>query len=184
MRLRHVVSGFLFLMLGVGCKLDVEKKKNNAITQAFVDVASAQAAASAMDQGIQLDTTITGKVHSVGGEIGTWDIVLDKCESGEIEGFFGADFSAVGNDDLRLRYVHDEAAGDIVKIMIPSQKNQARVFNRNDKCKVLEGSIEKMNVTNWTPKGKIRHVKGHVKFDCAYEDKGHVTGEATFVGCH
>ena len=34
-------------------------------------------------------------------------------------------------------------------------------------------------------KGKTRHLKGHVKFDCKLDGgKGHVRGEATFSHCH
>ena len=145
-------------------------------------MASALAFASAVAQ--QAAPTLTGKIHSAGGELGTWEVTLDECHSGEVLGFFGVDFYVAGSNDLRLRYVHDEAKGTVVKVGIPSKKGSVYVLTREDKCTVLEGSLEKTNVSTWTPKGKIRHLDGHVKFDCAVEGKGHVTGEATFSQCH
>jgi hypothetical protein len=187
MRLGFFVAGILVLAPSIGCKNDKNDTPKQGPGQAAARAAAAQAAsaqelASAMVA--QVATKATGSVHSVGGELGTFDVVLSDCHSGEVNGFFGADFYAAGSDDLRLRYVHDEANGDVVKIVFPSKKDTARVFNRQDKCAVLEGSIEKTNVRTWTPKGTIRHVNGHVKFDCAYDGGGHVTGEATFSDCH
>src|SRR6185436_12140060 len=99
--------------------------------------------------------------------------------------FFGADFFEAGSDDLRLRYVHDEAKGDVVKVAYPTKKGTVLVLDRDSKCTVLEGAVEKTNVKTWTPKGDIRHVNGHVKFDCVPSGgNGHVIGEATFSHCH
>ncbi len=146
-----------------------------------------QASVQAMQSAVaaQFQASVTGRVHSAGGELGSWDIALSDCQSGESNGFFGVDFYVAGSDHMRLRYVHDEAMGEIVKVTYPSKPGTANVFNRNDKCSVLEGSVEKMNVTNWTPKGRIRHLSGHLKFDCIHTDgTGHVSGEATFSHCH
>jgi len=150
--------------------------------QALGEAASAQAMASAV--AAQSLTHVTGHVHAAGGDMGSWDIVLSGCQSGEQNGFYGVDFYVAGNDNMRLRYVHDEAMGEVVKIAIPSKPGTAAVFDRTDRCSVLEGSIEKTNVSTWTPRGKIRHLNGQVKFDCKRGDGGHVTGEATFAHCH
>lgn len=131
-----------------------------------------------------LGMTVTGKIHSVGGELGTFDVPLEECESGETSGFFGVDLYSKDSKDLRLRYVHDEAKGNIVKVAYNSKKGSVYVITRDDKCAVLEGSVEKTNFSTRSTKGMIRHLKGHVKFDCPVEGKGHVTGEATFAGCH
>lgn len=198
MRTRHVVSGTFLLMAFLGCQDKGTKQsatqaasgqveglrqgQQAAAAQAIAQAASAEALASAAVQ--QSPTTVTGKVKSVGGELGSWDIVLSECASGESLGFFGVDFFVTGSEDLRLRYVHDEAKGDIVKIGIPSKKGTVLVPDR-DACTVLEGSVEKTNFKTWTPTGEIRHLNGHVKFDCKVSDgKGHVTGEATFAHCH
>jgi hypothetical protein len=183
MRSRHLVPGLLLLVPAIGCKAKVDKSPaGTASAQALGPIA--QAMASAVPPHVDLETSITGNVHSVGGELGTWDITLNSCHSGETQGFYGVDFSTAGSDDLRLRYVHDEAAGEVVKVMYPN-KTLARVFNRDDSCTILEGSIQKMNMTVWTPKGRIRYLQGHVKFDCKQTGgKGRVTGEATFSGCH
>jgi hypothetical protein len=199
MRVRHILSGLVLLVLSVSCR-DKEDAKQQALAQAASaqavghassaqaqakdQAASAQAMASALAAQVDVPASVTGNVHSVGGQLGTWDITLDKCASGEVEGFFGVDFSAPGSDDLRLRYVHDEGEGDIVKVVYPTKKDTARAFDRDDKCAVLEGHVEKTNITTWTPKGKIRHVKGHVKFDCKTDGGGHIKGEATFSDCH
>jgi hypothetical protein len=148
---------------------------------------SAQAAASAVASSLmaQMQTVVTGKVHSEGGALGTWDITLDSCQSGERNGFYGVDFYAPGSDELRLRYVHDEAQGEIVKIVYPTKKDTALQLDRNEKCTVLEGHVEKTNVSTGTAKGQIRHLNGHVKFDCKHTGgKGRVSGEATFAHCH
>jgi hypothetical protein len=95
------------------------------------------------------------------------------------------DLYAVGGDDLRVRYVHDEAQGEIVKVLIPGKDGDALQFDRNQHCSVLEGDVEKTNVSSWSSKGNIRHVNGHLMFDCKNTaGKGRVTGEVTFTGCH
>jgi hypothetical protein len=180
MRVRHVAP-LLFVLVPaafIGC--DAKKKT----MQALAEAASAQALASAMSSPSAMGAisrTLSGNVHSVGGDLGTWDMTLDECQSGEINGFYGVDFYVAGNN--RMRYVHDEAKGEIVKLKVPETTNWM-VFDRNAQCAVVEGNIEKTNVTTWTPKGNIRHVSGHVKFDCTNsKGKGHVTGEATFAHC-
>jgi hypothetical protein len=196
MRLRRSDLSLLVLALlapTLGCKNDNAAPSDpaaNAVSQALAQAANAQAAAAsaqAMGQAMlaQTQTSVTGKVHSAGGELGTWDATLSDCQSGERNGFYGADFYVPGSDDLRLRYVHDEAAGEVVKIAIPSKKDEFMVFDRAAKCSVLEGSVEKTNVSTSTTHGNIRHVNGHVKFACTdSHGKGHVTGEVTFSDCH
>jgi hypothetical protein len=197
MRSWQLVAGPLLLISFVGCRNDDKAKETAAAAAASAQAAAASAqaapglAAAASAQALaatltaQAATKITGNVRSVGGELGTFDIALTSCQSGEVNGFFGADFYAAGSDEMRLRYVHDEAKGDIVKVAIPSKKSRALSFDRADKCTILEGSIEKTNVSTSTSKGKIRHLDGHVKFDCTYTPGGgHVTGEVTFAHCH
>ncbi len=153
--------------------------------QAFLDTQGIGSAVSvAMSAQAQSHGAVSGTVHSVGGAAGTWDTTLADCESGELDGFYGVDFYASGSDDLRLRYVHDEAKGDIVKIPIPPKmKDWLVLSNEKGACTLLEGKLEKTNVSTWTPKGKVRHLNGHVKFDCTTADKGHVNGEVTFSQC-
>jgi hypothetical protein len=156
---------------------------NDTLSGALAQAASAQALASAAMA--QSQPSVAGRVHSTGGELGTWDIALDACQSGQNSGFFGVDFFVSGSSDMRVRYVHDEAAGDVVKVAIPSKPGSALVFDRAAKCAVLEGSVEKTNFNTWTPKGNVAHLNGHVKFDCAASGgKGHVSGEAIFTHCH
>jgi hypothetical protein len=194
MRSRRVVWLALFVVPSLACK-------DNPATQTLAGAASAQAQAAAAVESAQAmasaaaqeamaaaaqgaTTTVTGKIHSVGGELGTWDVALSTCASGETAGFYGVDFYVGGSDDLRLRYVHDEANGDVVKIGIPSKKGSLLVPERSA-CSIVEGAVEKTNFTSWTPKGNIRHLDGHVKFDCKHSGgKGRVSGEATFAHCH
>jgi len=186
MRLRHVAFGLFVVVPLVACR---DKPKGtthvdtNPISQALGEAASAQALASAMkSQTASLEST-TGSIHAVGGELGTWDVTLGECQSGEYNGFYGADFYV--GETLRLRYVHDEAAGDIVKVGIPSKKDTVLVIDREAKCKVLEGNVEKTNYKQWSPKGDIRHINGHVKFDCEQPgSSGRVSGEVKFEHCH
>ena len=196
MRSWQLVAGFLLVVPFVGCQNDAKKQAAAAAASAqaaaaaakatppgAAEVASAQALAATLTA--QGATTITGSVHFVGGELGEYDLVLTRCQSGEYEGFYGADFYVSGSDEMRLRYVHDAAKGDVVKIAIPSKKAKVLSFDHTDKCTVLEGSVEKTNFNTSTPKGKIRHLNGHVKFDCTYTPgAGHVTGEVTFTHCH
>jgi len=89
-----------------------------------------------------------------------------------------------GSTRSRLRYVHDEAAGEVVKIFYPDKKDTAMVFRRTDGCAVLEGSVTKMNVrTRVSGQGDIQHLEGRVKYDCT-ADGTHVSGEVTFSHCH
>jgi len=151
--------------------------------QALAEAASAQALASAVTSPsgmAAISRNLSGTVHSVGGDLGTWDMTFDECQSGEINGFYGVDFYVAGNN--RARYVHDEAKGELVKLKIPDTTTWM-TFDGDAQCKVLDASIEKTNVTQWTPKGNIRHVSGHVKFDCPSKNKGHVTGDVTFSHC-
>jgi hypothetical protein len=156
---------------------------NDTLSEALAQAASAQALASASMA--QSQPSVAGRVHSTGGELGTWDIALDSCQSGQNSGFFGVDFFVTGSTEMRVRYVHDEAAGDVVKVAIPSRPGSALVFDRAAKCSVLEGALEKTNFNTWTPKGNVTHLNGHVKIDCAASGgKGHVSGEAIFTHCH
>lgn len=177
---------FLSLVVLVGCKSKENPTKPSIAVQlngVQETINSAQALGSAAVAESQ--TKITGKLHSEGGTLGNFDVDLTACKSGEVNGFFGVDFFATGSDDLRLRYVHDEAKGEIVKVAYPTnvKKDTVQVLDPAA-CKVIEGNVEKTNFQTWTPKGNIRHVNGHVKFDCAADGKGHVTGEATFSHCH
>jgi hypothetical protein len=188
---RLVPASLLLLLLPVGCKDKVAQSDpaasaaSAAVSQALAQAASAEAMASALvAMAAQSQTSVTGKVQSVGGELGTWDVTLSGCQSGEASGFYGADFYASGSDEMRLRYVHDEAAGDVVKVAVPSKKGALLVLDRAAKCSVLEGSVEKTNVNTWTPKGNIHHLNGHVRFDCTGAGKGRVSGEVTFSDCH
>jgi hypothetical protein len=165
------------VIAGAGCKRQ---------RQAYLDTQGIGSAVSlAMSARAQSHGTVSGTVHSVGGVAGTWDMTLADCQSGELDGFYGVDFYVAGSDEMRLRYVHDEAAGDVVKIPIPPKMTD-RLVLRNDKtmCTLLDGKLEKTNVSTWTPKGNIRRLDGHVKFDCTTtEGKGHVTGDITFSQC-
>jgi hypothetical protein len=155
---------------------------NDTVSEALAQAASAQAMASAA--AVEGQTKVAGNVHFEGGPLGTTDTALGACQSGEVNGFFGVDFYVAGSTDTRLRYVHDEAAGDVVKVAVPG-KSELAVFGRSAKCSVLEGSLEKTNFNTWTPKGNIRHLNGHVKFDCPTGGgKARVSGEATFSHCH
>jgi hypothetical protein len=190
------LAGLVLLIPLTGCRDKHDDPASQSIAQALsaqlvgAQVASAQAAAAsaqAMASAAlaESQTTVTGTVHSVGGDLGTWDVVLSDCHSGQNSGFFGADFFAAGSDELSLRYVHDEAAGDVVKIAVPSKKGSLLVLDRNAKCSVLGGAIQKTNFNTWTPEGNVQHLKGHLKFDCTNSGgKGHVSGEATFSHCH
>lgn len=174
-----------------GCKNPATTAREDAaraVAQVPVPTAreeAARALAQASAVAAQGEATIAGTVHSAGGELGTWDIALTACQSGEYDGFYGVDFYAPGSETMRVRFVHDEAIGTVVKVGIPSRAGTTLVFDRNEKCAVLQGGLEKTNMTTWTPKGKIRHLNGQVKFDCKHsQGKGHVTGDATFSHCH
>ncbi len=157
---------------------------NQQLGEAF----SAVASVSAMEATMNLTPVTNGNIHSVGGELGTFDTALNDCQSGEHENFYGADFYAPGSDKLALRYVHDEAAGDIFKVAIPSKPGTVTVLDKEAKCTVREGTITrtKHNVTTSRASGNIKYIDGHVKFDCAQfgPGKGRVSGEVTFANCH
>jgi len=152
------------------------------MTEAFKEVASAQAIASAASEG-KMKANVTGTMHTEGGDLAKADLTFDDCQSGELDGFYGVDFYVAGDDGMRMRYVHDEASGDVIKVPVPPENTKLRIFGHQTKCAVLDGHLEKTNVSTWTPKGKIRHLNGHVKFDCSDETQAHVTGEVTFSHC-
>jgi hypothetical protein len=176
------------LLLLAGC--DGKSKPLGEATKALDDAAKTMGdATKTLAKALATDVAVhvTGNIHSVGGELGTWDIVLGDCQSGERNGFYGADFYVAGDDNLRLRYVHDEAVGDVVKVVYPTKMDTAIVFDRSSKCAVLEGAVQRSNITtkSWNHGGAIRHVNGHMKLDCRHTDgKGRVTGEVTFTNCH
>jgi hypothetical protein len=190
--------GVCFLLVGChdrGTKQTSEAGKATAAAQ--VEAAKAVTAAAAQSDesgkaiaaalGVDVATHVTGTVHSVGGALGTWDIALVDCRSGERNGFYGADFYVTGSDDLRLRYVHDEAAGEVVKVVYPTKLDTALQLDRTSRCSVLEGEVQRMNITSGSSNrlGAIRHLKGQLKFDCRHtRGKGRVTGEVTFTNCH
>ena len=175
----------LVLVLPVVLALGCRKSREETGLQIASVITGGQIRPADGDGGGGIESSVTGTIHSVGGDLGTWDATLTNCQSGERNGFYGADFSAAGSTDLRLRYVHDEAAGDVVKVLIPGKDGEALRFDREASCTKLEGSVQKTNISTWTPKGTIRHVKGHVNFDCTHSNgAGHVTGSVTFANCH
>ena len=187
MRSRRVAWFLSVLVAVAACRERKEAPPPPPADPSPEDASAAATNPTALASGLleQVQTKVTGSVHSEGGALGTWQITLDSCQSGERNGFYGVDFYAPGSNDLRLRYVHDEAQGEVVKIVYPSKKDTALVLDRNEKCAVLEGNVEKTNVSTGTAKGRIRHLSGHVKFDCKHTGgKGHVSGEATFSHCH
>lgn len=192
---RHVLSLVAVVGLASGCRNEEAEKQAAAArasaqaaaaaTASTISAAEGNARALASAVAAETQTTVTGKLRSEGGELGTWDVVLTECRSGEVNGFYGVDFSVAGSKDVRLRYVHDEAKGAVVKIANPTKPDAMLVLDRDAKCTVLEGSLEKTDATTWTPKGKIRHLDGRVKLDCKHSaGKGRVTAEATFTHCH
>ena len=188
MRVPPIVSSVVLCGLfacAAGCRGKPANDDPPAAPASSVSASPRDAAADAIDTVGQ--TRVSGTLRSEGGELGTWDVVLADCHSGERDGFYGAEFYVAGSTEMRLRYIHDEAVGDIVKVADPSKNDAADAVVRFDRdaCTVLDGSIQKTNHTTWTPKGKIRHVSGHVKLDCKTKSgKGHVTGDVTFVHCH
>lgn len=179
----HVTSLALVALCVPGCGPDPD---------AALQAAAAPSQVAATPKGPDAAVTelgravVTGNLHSVGGQLGTWEVALSDCQTGELNGFYGADFFVAGTTTIRLRYVHDEATGEVLKIFYPDKKDLAAVFDCSDKCAVLEGSITKMNArTRVVGKGDIRHVEGYVKFDCTYDhDRGQVTGDVVFSHCH
>lgn len=194
MRPWRIVAGFAFVVVPalVACRKDTGHGAPPVASATTggggglpgLPAGAASALASAL--ATNAETGVTGNVRSAGGELGTWDIALDDCQSGEHDGFYGVDLYAPGSNKMRVRYVHDEAVGEVVKVAIPAKQGSALVFDRDAKCAVLEGNVQKQDVwTGRTKSTRIRHVQGHVKFDCTHTGgAGHVTGEATFTNCH
>lgn len=129
---------------------------------------------------------ITGSINASGGELGKWSITPDSCFNDQNMGFYGVDFYL--NQELRMRYVKDEAVGIVLKVIVPDGKkgteaHQALVFREAD-CSQLQGTLLKTNVMNWTPQGKLSNLKGTLSFDCTYnKGKEHLQGKLEFSGC-
>ncbi len=189
MRLGAILLVALVIVPVFACRKDKPSTDTSPIAKPIVPngptLASALASSIVGDVG-NTTASVKGTVHSTGGRLGASDLTFVACQSGERNGFFGADFYVAGSDDLRLRYVHDEAAGDVVKIALPSNDGMFMVLNHDSECSVLQGNVAKTNVQTWTPKGNVRHVEGHLKFDCPQTGgaKGQVSGEIDFSHCH
>ena len=119
---------------------------------------------------------INGTITSQGGELGTWSIQPDNCESGEVDQFRGVKlFAGSGNTHGT---VFLSPVGGEQKITINLGNGKARVFDQDD-CKVLDGDIHREN----SRVNRIYNISGRVRFDCAFKDE-HVTGDVTFENCH
>lgn len=195
MRIASIVLAAVVVVPVLACR--TEKPTTGTVASATAitispptGTSTGPALASAMASSIlgslgDMSPSVKGNVHATGGELGALELTFSDCQSGERNGFYGADFYVAGSEELRLRYVHDEAAGEVVKIGVPSKAGTFMVLDKAAKCTVLEGNVAKTNVKTWTPKGDIHHVEGHVKFECTQAGgKGQVSGDLTFAHCH
>jgi hypothetical protein len=121
---------------------------------------------------------VTGTITSTGGELGTWTMQPDSCQSGERNQFrgvqlFGGDGNAHGTS-----FVTPFGGEPSISINLSNGSDKARLFHRDD-CKLLDGDVQRQN----SRVNRVYNVSGHVRFDCAYKDE-HVTGDVTFENCH
>jgi hypothetical protein len=119
---------------------------------------------------------VSGTISSTGGELGTWTMHPDRCQSGARNQFRGVQLFEDG--DLHGTAYLAPVGGEPAITVNIGTGGSARRFGASE-CRVLDGSVEPQNSTV----NDVRSVEGHVRFDCTWHDE-HVTGDVTFGNCH
>jgi hypothetical protein len=123
-------------------------------------------------------TSLAGELQSSGGELGTWTMSVDQCESGEPKGFFGVDLYTSDDERLGVRIIDDPVHGIQVNVNIPESDNRAVPLRPGD-CAVLDAQVYQQNKrTNW-----IWHMAGSLRIDCETKG-GRLLGEVEFEDCY
>jgi hypothetical protein len=86
---------------------------------------------------------VTGTITSAGGELGSWTIQPDRCQSGEREQFRGVQLFDGDRNKHGTAFISPFGGAQQVSINL-DHGGKARVFDASD-CKVLEGDIKRQN---------------------------------------
>jgi hypothetical protein len=120
---------------------------------------------------------VQGVVTASGGELGSWTMHADSCQSGERNQFRGVEIFASDDKRLGMSFLQPIGGEAAVSLNIPGGTS-ARRFGASD-CTVLRGEVHRQT----SMVNRITNVRGRVKFDCRYGDE-HATGDLTFENCH
>ncbi|HEY1554755.1 MAG TPA: hypothetical protein VGF94_07975 [Kofleriaceae bacterium] len=120
---------------------------------------------------------VTGTITGTGGDLGTWTMQVDRCQSGQRNEFRGVQLYGGDSDAHGTAFVDPIGSEPIITIA-REHGGDARQFTKAE-CRVLEGKIENQKSTI----NRITNIKGYVRFDCTWQAE-HATGDVTFDNCH
>jgi hypothetical protein len=121
----------------------------------------------------------TGSIQSTGGELGKWNMSIDKCQSGDRTNFFGVDLYSHTNAKLGVRVLVDPSKGKLLNVKVPDGSDRAIQLEKKS-CTKFDIDVKKTN----TEVNSIRLYEGRIDFDCTYGDgKERVSGTVKFENC-
>jgi len=121
---------------------------------------------------------LEGSISASGGELGTWTMHPDGCESGERGQYRGVVLFEGDTETHGVGFVQPVGGETSLEINLESQPGRARKFTAAH-CSQLDGTIERQN----SSVNRITNIRGHLKFDCSWNGE-HATGDVTFENCH
>jgi hypothetical protein len=127
---------------------------------------------------LSLKSKSQGSVESTGGELRKWTMQVDRCRSGEHQGFFGVDLYSNANERLGVRALVDATRGPLLNVNVPDGKKEAIQFDR-EKCSKLVVDVKKSG----SQVNEIHLLDGTVEFDCSHGKGERVFGKVSFENC-
>ena len=106
------------------------------------------------------------------GELGDTTFTPDGCESGQLNGFFGAQLTSEASSSTIVRAIKDPAKGTMIAV---EQGGKKPVVFTPEQCKKLEVNVRRTN----TSVNEVWVVEGHTSADCPG-----LQGTVKFDGCH
>lgn len=128
--------------------------------------------------------SVDGELVSLGGELGSWTMRPDGCESGELTGFFGVLLTDEAHPELTARVFREASGQDVLQVVVPGSCNAdtclALEIDHGSGCATYRTTLER---SNWQT-NDVWHMDGELEVDCRFLDGGALTGRVTFSGCH
>ncbi len=125
-----------------------------------------------------LDSDVFGQLTVEGTDFADFTVEPTWCQSGEWQGFFGADLvEGDSGSDRLIRVVQDPIDGPTLGINIPGEDRAIIVDGTG--CDVFEVEVFRQN----SRVNEIWNISGSIDIECIYID-GRIEGTLDFSNCH